>query len=45
MFTNGDKMITGSKNKISNKAKEMQRKKPFQVLRKITFIESRTREF
>lgn len=41
----GDKMIMRSKNKISNKTKEMQRKKPFQVLRKITVIEIKRREF
>lgn len=41
----GVKMIMRSKNKISNKAKEMQRKKPFQVLRKITVIEIKRREF
>jgi len=41
----GDKMIMRGKNKISNKAKEMQRKKPFQVLRKITVIEIKRREF
>ena len=41
----GAKIIMRSKKKISNKAKEMQRKKPFQVLRKNTVIEIKRREF